>query len=265
MAGQVQHAGVAHVLPKVRDGQDQRPPGGGHVELGGLQPKGFLDGGDHSAGGVQEGQHEVACHHPGKEVGEEHHRLVGLGGEAVFELTHHHRQRHRQHQHQHDPDPVVERRVADHRHRGGALQEREVLQAHPLRLRQVVPEGVGLLGLVVLESDHHAQHRKIPYQQQPDRAGKDHRQQPEILPAPPAHRSDLHAYRLSFPVANGIITITPRKSSGSAWLILPLLGVFEKQAATIIDNSALGLYHAGEGMTWLLCSGGNLPPRRQAW
>ena len=178
---QVQYRGVADVLPHAAQGQNQGPIGGVVVEVGGLVPHALLDGGDHAAGGIQERQHEVAGHHPGQKVGEEHQRLVGFGHEAAGQLAHHHREGHGDHQPHDDPQRVVAQGVADHHRRVRRLEEGEVLQPHPFALDDVVPEGVGLVGAVVLEGDEDAVHGQVTQQQQPDGAGHDHGQQPEGL------------------------------------------------------------------------------------
>ena len=141
----------------------------------------LLHGGDHAGGGIQERQHKVAGHHPAEEVGEEHHRLIRLGGEAEAQLREHNGEGDGNDQPQHDPQGVVAQGVAQHDRHIRGIQEFEIIQPHPLALIDVVPEGVGLVCAVILERQHNAEHRQIAQQHQPYRAGHDHCQQPEIL------------------------------------------------------------------------------------
>ena len=171
---EVQHGGIADILPHAAQGQDQGPIGGIVVEVGWLDAHTLLQSGDHAAGGVKERHNEVACHYPAEEVREEHHGLVSLGGEAVSQLAHHDGEGHGNDQSQHDPQQVIAQRVADHDRRIRGFQKLEVLQSHPVALDDVIPEGVRLERPVVLESDHNAEHRQVTDQQQPDSSRRDH-------------------------------------------------------------------------------------------
>lgn len=143
-------------------------------------PGGPLHGGDHAVLPVDEGVEEVADHHPGEEVGEEHHGLVGLGNEFLGDLVEHDGEGHRDDDPQDDEDDVIEQGVAEHdlrvvRHE----EELEVVQPYPLAVDQVADKGgVAGIDLVLLEGEDDASHGEIAQQKQPDgrrrRHGEEH-------------------------------------------------------------------------------------------
>ena len=88
---------------------------------------------------IQEGEDEIADHHPRQEVGEEHHRLVYLGLALGVQLVDHQRQRHRNDDAQDDKDDVVQQRIAQ-QHGEGLVgeEELEVLKPHKVAVQQII-------------------------------------------------------------------------------------------------------------------------------
>ena len=175
---EVKDCGVAHILPEVRERQDERPGAGGRIPRGAGMSRGFLHGGDHAVLGVQKCVEEVADHDPAQEVGEEHHGLVSLLEELSGNLVHHDGEGHGNDDAQNNEHDVVGQRIADHDPRGVSLeQELEILESHPFTVDQIADKG-GIAGvdLVILERQHDTAHGQVTQQQQPDRHGSNHGQ-----------------------------------------------------------------------------------------